>query len=144
MDFGLNKLGKPTHCKKCGTDYVYKSLGVYECPKCGFIEKDDYAKVREYIEENGASSAVAIASATGVTVSEINAMLREGRLEIPNGSGVFIRCETCGAEIRFGRLCPACAAKLSSDFKGYAGPSVGETPSNKDNKMRFIGRDKKR
>lgn len=144
----LEEFIKPTYCAKCGAAYTYKSLGVYECPECGFIEKDEYAKVREYIEENGATSAVVLSNATGIPIGKINQLLREGRIEIPNESPVFIKCETCNTDIRFGRYCPACAAKMSSQLQGVYSGAVGEVPTRSPEKMRFLDKkltdDKKR
>ncbi len=140
LETKLEAARKPINCLKCGEAYVYKSLGVYECPKCGYVEKDEYALVREYIEANGAASSVTISAATGVPIARINQLLRNGKLEIPNESPVFIKCENCGTDIRFGRFCPACAAKLSAQLQGAFVGSVGETPTRSQEKMRFLNK----
>ena len=139
MDKKLTDLNRPTHCPRCNVAYNYKSLGVYECPKCGLTEKDDYARIRDFLEKNGPSSAVMISNATGIPVSRINELLRDGRLEIPNESPLFIKCENCRTDIRFGRFCPACAAKLSNRIQGMYSGAVGETPVRGTEKMRYFG-----
>ena len=80
-----------------------------------------------------------IADATGVSENIIRQYLRDGMLEIPEGSPIYIKCEKCGCDIRSGRWCPSCAAKLSSDMKGmFAG--IGDKPkTSSQGKMRFIG-----
>ena len=53
----------------------------------------------------------------------------QGRIEIPDGSGSYIKCQMCGAEIRYGRFCPECSAKLSRDNSSMV--YVGEKPKHK-------------
>ncbi len=132
---------KPTACSKCHGGLHYKSHGEYVCEACGNIERDDFGKVRHFLEENGPTSAIIISENTGVPIEKINEFLRQGRVEIPEGSDIYIKCEKCGTDIRFGRFCPACASKLSKQLQGVF--EAGEIPKNKasnDGKMRFIGR----
>ena len=81
-----------------------------------------------------------IAEATGVPEKTIRQYLRDSMLEIPEGSPIYIKCESCGRDIRSGRWCPSCAAKLSNGLKGtFVG--VGEVPKDTSSgKMRFLGR----
>lgn len=135
----IANLLQPTFCKKCHTKYEYKSLGVYECPNCGFVEMDEYGVIRTYLDEHGPTPAVNISQETGVSVKIINEYLRQGRLEIPDGSQVYIRCEKCGTDIRYGRFCPACAASLSKELSAAFSADVGEVPKKKkEGKMRFL------
>lgn len=132
---------KPTCCSKCGGEVEFRGHGEYRCKACGNVEMDDFGKVKKYINENGPTPALIIAENTGVAMDRINQFLRQGRVEIPENSEVYIRCEKCGTEIRFGRFCPACASKLSKDLKGVF--EVGEVPKKKpegDGKMRFLDR----
>lgn len=131
--------GRPVICQKCGGKYRYKSLGVYECNDCGNIELDDYGKVRTYLDEQGMAPAVVISTATGVPVHVIEEYLKDGKLEIPEGSEIYIKCENCGTEIRYGRYCPACASKLAKELKGtiHLG-NIGEVPKERKGKMRFL------
>lgn len=133
---------KPTRCKECDIALEYIAFGMYQCPNCKNIEYDEYGKIRYYLEEHGPRPAIEISRATGIPVSAINEYLREGRLEIPDGSPVYISCELCGTDIRFGRFCPACAANLSKKFQTALMPSeVGEIPKN-GAKMHFLNKDK--
>ena len=71
-----------------------------------------------------------IADETGVPMKHLNLMMREGRVEIPDGSGIYIKCEKCGTDIRYGRYCPDCIKKLSNDLnKAMWNPNVGEKPT---------------
>ena len=65
-------------------------------------------------------------------------MLRESRLEIAEGSKIFMHCERCGKEIRSGRFCEECAVKvrksqeelkregLQKEKRGYGHSQNGE------------------
>lgn len=135
---------KPTTCPSCGGALEYKSLGEYICKSCRYVARDDFGKVRYFIEKNGPSPAVIISEATGVAIDRINDFLRQGKIEIPEGSDIYIKCEKCGTDIRYGRFCPACAAKLSKQLQGVF--EAGEVPKTKgqSGKMYFIGREDRR
>lgn len=125
----LIKYDKARVCPYCGQLMHYAYGEVFLCDNCGQEEYTDFGKVRNYIEENGPSMAVEISRDTGVQVSVINKFLREGRIEIPDGSDIYIKCEDCGADIRYGRYCPACAAKHNrGNSAGFYNENAGEKP----------------
>lgn len=131
---------KLSACTKCHGELQYMGHGQYRCTTCGNVELDDFGKVYKYIDENGPAPAIIIAQGTGVHIEKINNFLREGRVEIPEGSDVYIKCERCGRDIRFGRFCPECAASLSKQLQGVF--EAGEVPKSKSGggKMRFINK----
>ncbi len=125
---GGQQYDKVKLCPGCNSmmKYVYGEL--YKCPYCGKTELSDYGKVREFLEANGAQPIV-ISDNTGVDIDVINQFLREGRVEIPDGSDIYIRCEACGAEIRYGRFCPECMLSMTKQIgKMMWMPEVGEKP----------------
>ncbi|MBR5635868.1 MAG: hypothetical protein IKW81_02930 [Pseudobutyrivibrio sp.] len=135
---------KPNRCSKCRGRLKYIGAGYYECYECGHKEIDDFGRIKDYIDEHGASPAVVISDNTGVPIELVNGMLREGRLEIPEGSCVYIRCESCGCSIRYGRYCPDCIRNRTNSLKGiYFNPDVGEKPQHEikdtDGRMHFLG-----
>ena len=107
----------PHSCKKCGGVMVFKGVGEYHCEDCGFVDYDDYGKVRLYIEGHRGATAAEIESATGVSQRTIRQMLRESRIEIAEGSKTFLHCEMCGRNIRSGRFCPECEIKAHRSFE---------------------------
>lgn len=102
----------PRVCEKCGGVMVFKGLGEYQCEECGVLAYDDYGKVRGYIEEHRGATAVQIEEAIGVSQKTIRRLLKDGRLEVAEGSKMFLRCELCGKDIRSGQYCPECEVKM--------------------------------
>jgi ribosomal protein S27AE len=128
---------RPVRCSECEGALFYHGSGRYICGTCGHIEYDDFGKVKAYVKEHGASSAIEIEAGTGVSLSKIELMLREGRLEIPEGSKYYIKCEKCGCAIRYGRLCPDCARTSSNNLQSALNvDGVGEKPK-QSGKMRY-------
>lgn len=117
-------------CPKCGTVMKYMYGEVFSCPACGQKELSDFGKVREFLDINGPQPAIVISDNTGVDVSIINQFLKEGRVEIPDGSDVYIQCQSCGADIRYGRFCPDCILKMTKNLGSVMWmPEVGEKPT---------------
>ena len=56
------------------------------------MDYDDYGKVRGYIEANKGATAAQIEQAIGVSQRTVRRLLKDGRIEITEGSKVFLRC----------------------------------------------------
>lgn len=129
-------------CKRCKRMFQYQGFGHLYCEICKQYDMEDFEKVRDYIYKHGMATMFELNQAVGVEIKYIEQYLREGRLEIPEDSKVFIHCEICNTEIRSGRYCMDCAIKMAKDFHGVIRDyEVGEKPvkSKQDGKMRFIG-----
>lgn len=98
----------PRVCKECGGVMVYKGVGEYHCEDCNAVDYDDYGKVRAYIEKHRGATAAEIEAEIGVPQRTIRRLLKEGRLEVAEGSKAFLHCEICGKAIRSGQYCPEC------------------------------------
>ena len=138
------KINAPWFCNVCGGEMKPLYGGIYECKDCKKQEYDDFGKVRAYIEEHGRQPAIILAQETGVELSTIEMFLRTGRLEIPEGSDIYIGCERCGCDIRYGRYCSDCMKVLTGDVKkAIFNEVVGEKPkkpgkNNGSEKMRYL------
>ncbi len=131
-------------CKFCGAMFYYYGFGYGYCPRCTPLDAEMFHRVKDYIWEHGTASMVAVSDATGVSVNHIIQYLKDGRLEIPEESDIFIHCELCGGNIRYGRYCPECAARTSKTLKSAVKMDlfeVGEKPKVMKGKMHFIGSD---
>lgn len=118
-------------CPDCHEKMEYVFGERFICHKCGRIEMSDFGKVKEFIEENGPQPAIAINHATGVSLNYINKLLMQGRIEIPDGSEVYIKCQRCGTDIRYGRFCPECMMRMGNSINGVMSmEEVGERPKN--------------
>lgn len=119
---------KPVECELCGGKMFYLGGGKYKCKSCGYETLDDFGKVKEFLEANGPSPAMAVSRATGVRSDVIEIFLKKGRVEIPEGSKYFLNCERCGCSIRYGRYCPECVKELAGDIQAVFSEDVGEKP----------------
>lgn len=102
----------PRTCKKCSGVMVYQGVGEYKCEDCGYLDYDDYGKVRSYIETHRGATALEIENAIGVSQRSIRRMLKEDRIEVANDSHVFLHCELCGKSLRSGKYCADCEKKI--------------------------------
>ena len=139
---------KPVICEKCKGKLFFSGGGRYKCQDCGNEVLDDFGKVKEFLEENGPSPSMVISENTGVRQDIINMFLKKGRLEIPEGSPCYIKCEKCGCSIRYGRFCPECIQKLAGGIKVIFNEDMGERPkhepkSDMTGKMYFLKRKSK-
>lgn len=130
----------PRVCKICGGVMIFKGVGEYHCEDCGTVDFDDYGKVRLYIEEHRGATAAQIEGAIGVPQRTIRKLLKEGRLEVAEGSRTFLHCEVCGKPIRSGQYCPECEMNVhrkmeaqqreilqkSKNAQGFTGPQKSE------------------
>lgn len=117
---GLNLLDSyniPRTCKECGGVMIFKGVGEYHCELCGYVDYDDYGKVRLYIEKHKGATAAEIENAIGVSQKSIRRMLKESRIEIAEGSRSYLHCEVCGKNIRSGRFCSECETKVHRNLE---------------------------
>lgn len=131
---------RPIFCKKCGGKLYYQDSGYYQCEDCSAGEYDDFGKIKIYLEEHGPTPELWISRDTGVAVEIIELFLKNGRLEIPEGSKFYIKCERCGCALRFGRFCYGCTKELAGQLKGAMFEQMGEPPRviKKDGKMHYL------
>lgn len=138
------KNGDIQECRRCGKMFFYSGIGKCICAICKAEEEAQFELVKEYIYDNLSATIMQVSKETGVRVSRIKSYLRDGRLIIPDGSAIFLNCEVCGTEIKFGRLCRPCAETLSSEFKKEMEIDefqIGEKPKNiGPARMRFLDR----
>ena len=120
---------RPVYCEECGGKMFYQGGGLYQCEDCYAEQLDDYGKIKNYLEENEGASAVTVSKETGVELAVVGMLLKEGRIKIPDGSKLFIKCQRCGCSLRFGRFCQECTMSLAGELKGAFYENVGEKPT---------------
>ena len=119
---------KPEICMSCKRKLTYKGAGRYVCDFCKIEVLDDFGKIKAFLDKNGPSPAITIARETGVDRDVINYYLRKGRVEIPEGSKFYLKCERCGCSIRYGRYCPDCVKDTTGSARKLMSEDVGERP----------------
>ena len=105
---------KPVVCELCGGKMFYVHGGMYRCGTCEHEVLDDFGKVKTFLELNGPTPALTILAVTGVSTEVIELFLRQGRVEIPEGSKYYIKCQRCRCSIRYGRFRPECVQELAN------------------------------
>ena len=106
------------------------------------IQKID--KIFALWQEHPGAGIREVSDACEVDPSLINQWLREERLELVEGSGIVLHCETCGAVIMSGRFCQKCKGDLTRGLRAAASrpapaPAPEKPKSTKDNdRMRFL------
>ncbi|WFR58690.1 MerR family transcriptional regulator [Anaerocolumna sp. AGMB13025] len=139
-----NKSGEIQECRRCGRMFYFTGVGKCICASCKAEDEAEFESVKNYIYENLSATIMQTSKDTGVKISRIKSFLRDGRLVIPDGSAVFLNCEVCGANIKFGRLCRECADTLSKEMKQQLQVDefqIGEKPKSSDSaRMRFLDR----
>jgi hypothetical protein len=139
------EIGEPKICVRCGRMFAYLGFGHYYCPLCKKQDEEEFTLVKEYIYDHGVAPALEVSDMTGVKLKVIEQYLREGRLEIPECSPIFIKCEKCKVDIRSGRLCQVCATTLSNAMRmkmNFDDEQIGAIPKKIVGKMRFFGKEK--
>ena len=139
------KIGETKVCVRCKRMFTYLGYGHFYCPMCKKTDEEDFKIVKDYIFENGTAPAMEVSEKTGISLERINQYLREGRLEIPENSPIFIKCEMCSIDIRSGRLCPDCASKLTHAMRekmNFDDEQIGPVPRKLTGKMRFLTNEK--
>lgn len=119
------------NCKRCGKMFSYLS-GMIICNECKKVDEEDFIKVRKYLYDNPGSSMQQISEVCEVSAEKITRFLKEGRLEIREGSNVILECEICGKSISSGRRCSNCAKQLERDLNKVGGLSAKETKTEQD------------
>jgi hypothetical protein len=138
-------IGETKVCVRCKRMFTYLGFGHYYCPACKKVDEEDFTKVKNFIYEHGTATAAEVSEATGISLERINQYLKEGRLEIPEGSPIFIKCEMCNIDIRSGRLCPECSSKLTQPMRvkmNFDDEQIGPVPKKLERKMRFLTKEK--
>lgn len=112
-----NDANEISTCARCGKIFSYTGIGICICQKCKELDEEEFNKVKSYIYDNPYATVKETTLATDVKIRRINSFVRDGRLTIPDCSPIFVSCENCGTNIRFGRLCRECANSLSNELK---------------------------
>jgi hypothetical protein len=99
-------LSKPGKCF-CGSDYEYVGLGTYKCRFCSAVFKNEYAIVRDFVDEYGTSYSIyEISKKTNVSKRLIDLFVKDGRFETVKKQP---RCRNCKTPIDKGMYCNRCA-----------------------------------
>ena len=143
---GLNKENEICTCNQCGKIFVHLGGWLKLCKSCKELDDQEFDLVKEYIFKNPLATVKDTTEATGVRPRKIREYLRAGRLLIPDNSPIFINCENCEANIKFGRLCKECADSLTNEVKKSMNIEeyhIGERPKPAVARMHYLNNERK-
>lgn len=126
---------KVEKCELCHNRMQYVGSGKYRCSFCGVEVLDDFGKIKQFLDQNGPTPEAIISRETGISMDTIDSYLKKGMVEIPNGSDIYLKCEKCGCDIRYGRYCPECARSEMLNNTKTSYQDVGERPRNYNTDM---------
>lgn len=112
------------NCARCGKVFNYVA-GAPLCSLCKEEDEKDYKRVKEYLYDHHGATITEVSIALDISVKKLKRFLREGRIEIIEGMNLLLECESCGAPIKSGQYCDACAKELADGFK-----AVTKQPNN--------------
>lgn len=129
-------------CKSCKKIFNYLS-GPILCPSCKEELENKFQEVKAYIDEHPGVGINEVSEECDVEPGQIRQWLREERLQLAEGSGIMLACESCGKMIRSGKFCEDCRVALANNFQDLV---RGKEPMNqtlykkqaKSAKMRFL------
>ena len=126
-----------SNCRECGKLYVENAFNL--CVDCLRVQEAEELKIVAYLRDVvDHASVTEIHEATGVKQWVIMKMIQQGR--IVGGTVIFYPCESCGAQINQGRLCPDCSHNILSQIPVKENKSQQE--ADKKQHVRFYTKDK--
>ena len=104
------------NCRNCGCIFNYVT-GAPLCQACKETMEAKFQEVKEFVRAHPGVSIPDVSRACDVEASQIQAWLREERLEVTEGSAIYLNCEGCGMPIRSGRYCDNCRNHMTSGLR---------------------------
>lgn len=107
----------PAACEHCKGKIYYVERGKYLCKTCGHVTLDDFAKIKEFLDEKGEVLAQMWAEKIGVDSQSIEYLFHRALKEIPEEESSVAQCERCGCSIPSGRFCTVCTRELAGGIR---------------------------
>lgn len=98
------------NCSDCNKIFVHSVNTL--CPECTKKRNEQFNKVKGYLQKHPKARLQEIVNETGVSLERVREFAAEGRLKVVPVE-LDIKCQICGAEITFGRICQKCQEKFS-------------------------------
>lgn len=133
------------NCRRCNKIFNYLG-GLPICPDCKQQDEINFKRVKEYLYDHPGASLYDVSKDLEISVQQIKAYLKEGRLEIiGEGGNMFLECEKCGKSISTGRFCKECANEFANDIKlvvdQMSASGSNETTEKRSRGMKYLTKD---
>lgn len=126
-------------CLKCERAFSYD--GEELCTKCRYESDEDFKKVKDYLYDNPGSDINKVSKATEVELKKILRYLKEGKIEIREGSAnTILSCERCGVPVNSGRFCNKCINEMKAEFTN----AIGGDKKKEEEEIKFNSSSKKK
>jgi hypothetical protein len=97
------ELSKCVRCNK-----LYNRVRISVCPTCETEEEKDIFAVSRHLKDHPNTSLYEVSDALNIYIEDIFRWIDEKRLEVSIHHREATNCESCGAPVASGRLCPEC------------------------------------
>lgn len=132
------------NCRKCGKLFNYIA-GPYICPMCKEAGEKKFQEVKKYIQSNRGCTMTQVCDECNVEPGQIQAWIRQERLQFADDSPIKVNCEQCGAMIGSGRFCDKCKSEMTKNLNNMMRKPVeelkkqsGHNQRDNKNRMRFL------
>ncbi|MBQ7564163.1 MAG: hypothetical protein IJT16_09255 [Lachnospiraceae bacterium] len=88
LEKAVHKRNNMDHqCEKCGGSTTYSIvMGTYTCNSCGYVEKDNYGRIKDLLEKYPGLSRIEIASVLHISLRDLNEFFENDMLVNPKNS----------------------------------------------------------
>ncbi|OWR31526.1 hypothetical protein CDO73_07325 [Saccharibacillus sp. O23] len=94
------------YCPKCGSIYQKNLRNL--CSSCSADMDNSLNRCLDHLWMRPKSTTKDLQKATGVSLGELHAFIKSGRLSSLTYTNLTYPCESCGCDTRSGRLCSSC------------------------------------
>jgi hypothetical protein len=104
-----------TNCPRCGK--VFQKNLRNQCTDCSSQLDSMLNNSLEFLRRNHRSTREEVSRATGVTIEQLDAWMKEGKLLLADYPNMHYACASCTKPIRKHKLCTDCTCRLNKDIR---------------------------
>ncbi|SDC38115.1 flagellar operon protein TIGR03826 [Paenibacillus sp. UNCCL117] len=106
---------KVANCPSCGQVFQKNLRNL--CQGCQRAVDADFTACSDYLRKAHKATTSELSEATGVSLRQIHAFIKENKLPATFYPGLTYPCSSCGAGVRKGHLCTSCSVRLTAEIR---------------------------